>query len=98
MRMRPAPGLIEPEQEPRDRGLAGARRPDDGDRVARGRIERNAAQDRSAGIIGELGVLNRTAPALTFKGCAPGKSSISGFWARMANIASTSMIACLMSR
>ena len=54
-----APGgrLVEPEQEPRDRRLAGARRPDDGDRVARRRLERNAAQDRPGGIIGELDVL-----------------------------------------
>src|SRR5271167_4591685 len=54
-----APGarLVEPEQEPRDRGLAGARRPDDGDRMAGGRVERDAAQDWPAGIIGELYVL-----------------------------------------
>ena len=53
----PGGRLVEPEQEPGDRRLAGARRPDDGDRLARLRLERDAAQDRPRRIVGEFDVL-----------------------------------------
>ena len=49
-------GFIEAEQQPRDRRFAGARGSDDGDCLARRRLERNAAQDLALGIVVELDV------------------------------------------
>ena len=55
--MRPRVALVEAEQEPRDRRFAGARGPDDRDRVAGRHLERDAVEDRAPGIVGEVDIL-----------------------------------------
>ena len=49
--------VIEPEQQPRDRRLAGAGRPDDRNRLAGRHLEAQPLQDRPVRIVGEAHVL-----------------------------------------
>src|SRR3546814_12284078 len=56
--------IIEAEEQPRDRRLARARRPDDRQRLARADGKAHAAQDRAVGLIAEDDILERHRPAI----------------------------------
>ena len=90
--------LIEPKQQARNRRLSRSGRADDGDRVARRRLERYSPQDRPVRVVMERNVLETDRAPETSRSRAPGASRISGCWSRMSNIAPISTIACLISR
>ena len=94
----PAGHLVEPEQQPRDGRLAGAGRPDHRDRVTGGDFEAEPLENFPLRIVGERNVLEADRSARTSSGPAPGLSLISGGRARIENIISMSITACLISR
>ena len=91
--------VVEAEQQPRDRRLAGAGRADDRDRLAGRHLEADALEDRPRRLVGEADVLEAdaagAAPRAAWRPACP--RSPAGR-CRMSNIVSMSIIACLISR
>ena len=91
--------VVEAEQQPRNRRLAGAGRPDDGDGVPGGDVEAQALEDRPLRFIGKRDILEADgAGAALAAARAPGRSSISGLRDSIENMISMSITACLISR
>jgi hypothetical protein len=73
MVMRPM-DVVEAVEQPRDGGLAGARRADHGNGLAGRHLEADALEDRALRIVGEMHVLEADRRPVTASGFAPGLS------------------------
>ena len=95
----PAGQVVEAEQQPRDRRLAGAGRADDRDRAAGRHLEAQAFEDLALRLVGEAHVLEADRAAGDRRAASrPGDPRSRARAPRIENMISMSVTACLISR